>query len=71
MPIASVKTRLYRFSAETTDGEETMKTLLGGKGAGLAEMTRLGISCSESYTHHVPEAVGSDPQWSLQRYGRL
>lgn len=51
MPIASVdKYRVYRFSAETTDGEGTMKALLGGKGAGLAEMARLGIPVPPGFT---------------------
>lgn len=51
MPIASIGAyNVYRFSAETTDGEGTMKALLGGKGAGLAEMTRLGIPVPPGFT---------------------
>jgi phosphoenolpyruvate synthase/pyruvate phosphate dikinase len=51
MPIASVnKWNVYRFSAETTDGEGTMKAELGGKGAGLAEMTRLGVPVPPGFT---------------------
>jgi pyruvate,orthophosphate dikinase len=51
MSIASVnKWNVYRFSAETTDGEGTMKAELGGKGAGLAEMTRLGIPVPPGFT---------------------
>jgi pyruvate, orthophosphate dikinase len=51
MPIAAVdKYGVYRFSAETTDGEGTMKAELGGKGAGLAEMTRLGVPVPPGFT---------------------
>ncbi len=51
MPIACVENlSVYRFSAETTDGEGTMKTELGGKGAGLAEMTRLGVPVPPGFT---------------------
>lgn len=34
---------VYVFGAARTDGDATMKNLLGGKGANLAEMCRLGI----------------------------
>ncbi len=51
MLIAPVdKYAVYRFSAEITDGEGTMKAQLGGKGAGLAEMTRLGVPVPPGFT---------------------
>ncbi len=51
MSIASVNHySVYRFSAETTDGEGSMKAQLGGKGAGLAEMARLGIPVPPGFT---------------------
>src|SRR5258707_15037484 len=51
MSIATVnKCSVYRFSAETTDGEGSMKALLGGKGAGLAVMARLGIPVPPGFT---------------------
>ncbi|HZD75810.1 MAG TPA: pyruvate, phosphate dikinase [Acidobacteriaceae bacterium] len=56
MPIASLnknsvdKDTVYRFSADITDGEGTMKAQLGGKGAGLAEMTRLGVPVPPGFT---------------------
>src|ERR1700733_14611622 len=51
MSIASVsKSSVYRFSAETTDGEGSMKALLGGKGAGLAVMARLGVPVPPGFT---------------------
>jgi pyruvate, orthophosphate dikinase len=49
------KSSVYRFSAETTDGEGDMKALLGGKGAGLAVMTRLGIPVPPGFT--IPTSV--------------
>ena len=60
MSIASMnkfgsKSSIYRFSAETTDGEGTMKALLGGKGAGLAVMARLGIPVPPGFT--IPTSV--------------
>ena len=33
----------YRFGGGTADGDRTMKAVLGGKGAGLAEMSLLGL----------------------------
>ncbi len=35
------KTRVYRFGNKKADGNSTMKNLLGGKGANLAEMSRI------------------------------
>ena len=58
MSIASVsKSSVYRFSAETTDGEGSMKALLGGKGAGLAVMARLGVPVPPGFT--IPTSVCS------------
>ncbi len=34
-----VKKRVYRFGNKTADGISTLKNLLGGKGANLAEMS--------------------------------
>jgi len=41
---------LYVFSASKTEGEASMKNLLGGKGANLAEMCRLGIVVPPGFT---------------------
>ncbi|MDJ0839455.1 MAG: pyruvate, phosphate dikinase [Acidobacteriota bacterium] len=43
-------THVYRFSKEVTDGNGGMKNILGGKGAGLAEMCRLGIPVPPGFT---------------------
>ena len=41
---------IYFFGAGESDGDATQKDLLGGKGAGLAEMTRLGIPVPPGFT---------------------
>jgi pyruvate,orthophosphate dikinase len=41
---------VYLFGASRTDGSATMKNLLGGKGANLAEMCRLGITVPPGFT---------------------
>ena len=44
------KTWVYKFSAEATDGNKTMKDLLGGKGANLAEMCSLSLPVPPGFT---------------------
>jgi pyruvate,orthophosphate dikinase len=41
---------VYRFGSSGTDGSAAMKNLLGGKGANLAEMCRLGIPVPPGFT---------------------
>lgn len=41
---------IYTFSAAKTEGDTSMKNLLGGKGANLAEMCRLGIVVPPGFT---------------------
>lgn len=41
---------VYRFEEGSADGRGDMKKLLGGKGAGLAEMSRLGIPVPPGFT---------------------
>ncbi len=41
---------VYRFGGERTEGAAAMKNLLGGKGANLAEMCRLGIPVPSGFT---------------------
>jgi len=41
---------VYFFSKENTDGDASMKDLLGGKGANLAEMAGLGIPVPPGFT---------------------
>ncbi len=41
---------LYHFGAGKADGEGTMKEVLGGKGANLAEMARIGLPVPPGFT---------------------
>ncbi len=47
--------RIYSFGNGQADGDGRMKDVLGGKGAGLAEMVRLGIPVPSGFT--IPTAV--------------
>ena len=41
---------VYVFGSARTEGAAAMKNLLGGKGANLAEMCRLGITVPSGFT---------------------
>jgi pyruvate phosphate dikinase (EC 2.7.9.1) len=41
---------VYFFGNKDADGAGSMKNLLGGKGAGLAEMTNIGIRVPAGFT---------------------
>ncbi|MBR4311010.1 MAG: hypothetical protein IKT79_08265, partial [Akkermansia sp.] len=41
---------VYHFGGGTADGEGSMKALLGGKGANLAEMARIGLPVPPGFT---------------------
>ncbi len=43
-------TWVYSFGSGISDGDASMKALLGGKGAGLAEMTRIGLPVPPGFT---------------------
>ncbi|HBY60257.1 MAG TPA: pyruvate, phosphate dikinase, partial [Solibacterales bacterium] len=45
-----MKKYVYSFGAGTADGDGTMKDVLGGKGAGLAEMSRAGVPVPPGFT---------------------
>ena len=49
MSIMSVK-HVYGFGPGMTDGNAEMKNLLGGKGANLAEMSKLDIPVPPGFT---------------------
>src|SRR6266498_3603095 len=40
----------YQFGNKKADGDGSMKPLLGGKGANLAEMTRIGLPVPPGFT---------------------
>ena len=41
---------IYEFSSQKTDGDASLSSLLGGKGANLAEMSKLGINVPPGFT---------------------
>ncbi len=43
-------TRIFSFGNKTAEGNKDMKNLLGGKGANLAEMSRIGIPVPPGFT---------------------
>ena len=67
-----MKTYVYSFGGGTADGDGTMKEILGGKGAGLAEMSRAGVPVPPGFTistevcniyfenkNHVPDEINN------------
>ena len=44
------KKRVYRFGGKSAEGDGTMRELLGGKGANLAEMSKLGMPVPAGFT---------------------
>ncbi len=49
-PIAGATQWVYSFGAGGSDGDASMKNLLGGKGANLAEMSKLGLPVPPGFT---------------------
>ena len=73
---------VYVFSARCVDGRAGMADLLGGKGANLAEMARLGLSVPPGFTittevchaynshgHKLPDALKPQVEAALQLIG--
>src|SRR5215210_2940091 len=50
MAKASKSKYVYQFGNKKADGDGSMKPLLGGKGANLAEMTRIGLPVPPGFT---------------------
>jgi len=48
--MASAKKYVYSFGGKKSEGNSTMKNLLGGKGANLAEMSSIGIPVPSGFT---------------------
>ena len=46
----TIEKRVYRFGGKDAEGNGTMRELLGGKGANLAEMCKLGIPVPAGFT---------------------
>ena len=53
---------VYNFGGNNAEGEATMKNLLGGKGANLAEMSRIGIPVPPGFTI-TTEACTNYNEW--------
>ena len=70
------KKRVYRFGGKTAEGNGTMRELLGGKGANLAEMSLLGMPVPAGLSA-VPSIILSaavilmPSRKRLQRHSRL
>jgi pyruvate, orthophosphate dikinase len=75
---------VYFFGATKADGTGDMRDLLGGKGAGLAEMTRIGLpvpagftitteTCDYFFKHgrRYPRALGAEVTKNLARLEKL
>lgn len=50
MPIPTTKKRVFTFGKGKSEGNKSMKSLLGGKGANLAEMASIGLSVPPGLT---------------------
>jgi len=73
------KKYVYKFSKEFTDGDGSMRNTIGGKGAGLAEMSKMGIpvppgitittdACNSYLAHgsHVDEDLRSQVEEGMK-----
>ena len=78
--MASEKKYIYFFGKGKADGTGTMKDLLGGKGAGLAEMTNAGVPVPPGFTittevcnlfyeigNRVPEGLDAEMREYMKR----
>ena len=82
MTTAAAAQSVYFFGDGRAEGTKDMKGVLGGKGAGLAEMTNLGIpvppgftiACAASVeylrTHRAPEGLREEVENALERLER-
>jgi pyruvate,orthophosphate dikinase len=75
-----MKNYVYSFGGGTADGDGKMKDILGGKGAGLAEMSRAGVPVPPGFTistevcniffqngNQVPEEINQQVLAALER----
>ena len=55
-----------RYIYDLSDGDASMKTLLGGKGAGVAEMHKVGVPVPDAFTVTTTacvETMNNDGEW--------
>src|SRR5574341_282527 len=82
--MAKARKFVYSFGAGKAEGRAAMRELLGGKGAGLHEMTRVGIPvppgftittevCTYYYKHQrqYPKGLDRDVMEALSRVERI
>jgi pyruvate, orthophosphate dikinase len=75
---------VYFFGAGKAEGNGTMKEVLGGKGAGLAEMTRIGLPVPAGFTitteccdyyqkhdHKYPQSLAAEVKKNVARLERV
>ena len=60
------KRYIYAWGEGTAEGNGGMKDLLGGKGAGLAEMTIAGLPTPPGFTINYATSVGFDDYSSVR-----
>ncbi len=58
---------VYRFGAGAVDGDGSMRELLGGKGAGLAEMTLLSVPVPPGVTVTTDVCRAYLKEWQAPR----
>jgi pyruvate, orthophosphate dikinase len=59
--------QVYFFAQGASEGNATMKEVLGGKGANLAEMTHLGIPVPPGFTISTQVCIDFYKKWSSDR----
>jgi hypothetical protein len=59
-----MKKYVYAFGGGKADGDGKMKDVLGGKGAGLAEMSRAGVPVPPGFTFTRKSAAPTDSRWN-------
>src|SRR5207248_4299055 len=75
---------VYRFGRGAAEGRGELRNLLGGKGAGLAEMANLGLPVPPGFTittkvcayyyandHRYPKELESEVDAALAQVGRI
>ncbi|MFQ5917201.1 MAG: pyruvate, phosphate dikinase, partial [Candidatus Binatia bacterium] len=81
--MGKVKKNIYFFGGGRAEGKATMRNLLGGKGAGLHEMTRMGVPVPPGFTivtdvctyyyshaHRYPRGLEKEVTGALRRVER-
>ncbi|MGD0443496.1 MAG: pyruvate, phosphate dikinase [Edaphobacter sp.] len=63
--MSEIAKRVYRFGSNVVDGDGSMRETLGGKGAGLAEMTMLSVPVPPGFT------ISTDVCRSYLEFGAL